>query len=164
MIIRQLEASDWPEVPRIYKEGIGTGLATFQTDVPTWAEWDSAKLSFCRLVAVMSNKVVGWAGLSATSSRCVYAGVAEVSVYVDESYRGQGIGKTLLTSVITESDSNGIWTLQSGIMRNNSASIALHEACGFRTVGYRERIARDCNGVWRDTVIMERRSNASAFI
>jgi len=154
-----LEA-DWPDVSRIYQEGIDTGLATFQTECPDWETWDASHLKVCRFVATIEGKIAGWAALTAVSSRCVYAGVAEVSVYIGESYRGTGAGKALLTEMIRCSEESGFWTLQSGIMQENAASVRLHESCGFRTVGYREKIGQDRLGRWRNTVLMERRSQS----
>jgi L-amino acid N-acyltransferase YncA len=147
----------WEAVCGIFVQGIATGNATFETTVPTWEEWDSRHLQSCRLLALSDDKVVGWAALSAVSSRHVYRGVAEVSVYVAESARGQGIGAALLEKLIEESERNAIWTLRAGILAENAASIRLHEKAGFRIVGRRERIG--ClDGRWRDTVLMERRS------
>ena len=136
--IRSMTAEDWPAVARIYQEGMDTNLATFQTECPSWEEWNAAHLPKCRLVAVVDDAVAGWAALSAVSSRCVYAGVAEVSIYIGAVARGMGVGKVLLTALISTSEEAGFWTLQSGIMENNTASIALHMRCGFRRVGYRE--------------------------
>ncbi len=147
----------WEAVRKIYQEGITTGNATFETSVPDWKEWDERHLPSCRLVARSDNKVLGWAALSPVSSRCVYGGVAEVSIYVTEESRGQGIGRRLLAALVQASEQNGIWTLQAGIFPENAASIQLHQHAGFRIVGRRERIG--CmNGRWRDTVLMERRS------
>lgn len=148
----------YEQVNAIYREGIATGHATFQTEGKIWDEWDSGHLSSCRLVAVEGDIVLGWGGLSLVSSRCVYAGVAEVSEYIAEVARGKGIGKALLQQIITDSEAAGIWTLQAGIFPENKASLALHHSCGFRTVGYRERIGRMKNGAWRDTILLERRS------
>jgi phosphinothricin acetyltransferase len=153
----KLRAEDWDAVRAIYREGIATGDATFETDVPAWGEWDKSHLRAYRFVARVGDRVVGWIALSPVSSRCVYAGVAEVSVYVAASARGKGIGKALLRRAIEESERQGIWTLQAGIFPENVASIALHRACGFRQVGRRERLGQ-INGVWRDVVLMERRS------
>ena len=149
---------DWEAVNRIYKQGIDTNLATFQTSCPSYEEWDSAHLSCCLLVYVLEWRVVGWAALSPVSSRCVYKCVAELSIYIDETVRGNGIGTQLLNRIIEESESHGIWTLQSGIIQDNKASILLHLKCGFREVGYREKIARNAHGEWKNTVLMERRS------
>ena len=147
----------WEAVRVIYQEGIATGNATFETSVPEWKEWDERHLPSCRLVARSDNKVLGWAALSPVSSRCVYGGVAEVSIYVAEEARGQGIGRRLLAALVEASEQNGIWTLQAGIFPENTASIHLHQHAGFRIVGRRERIG--CmDGRWRDTVLMERRS------
>ncbi|MBV7271363.1 N-acetyltransferase [Clostridium sp. PL3] len=149
---------DWEEVARIYLEGINTGKATFQSDIPAWENWNNSHITSCRLVARLGNKILGWAALSPTSSRCVYAGVAEVSIYIGEEYRGKGIGKALLTNLVKLSEEDGFWTLQSGIIRENAASIALHKACGFRELGIREKVAKMSNGKWHDVVLMERRS------
>ncbi|MEA5144350.1 MAG: N-acetyltransferase family protein [Oscillibacter sp.] len=154
---------DWPEVSRIYQEGMDTNLATFQHECPTFDEWDNSHLKDCRLVIIEGNKVLGWAALTAISGRCVYAGVAEVSIYIDQDYRGHGVGKALLLELIRLSEENGFWTLQSGIMQDNTASIRLHESCGFRLVGYREKIGRDQYGNWRNTVLMEKRSASDIF-
>ncbi|MBN1680764.1 MAG: N-acetyltransferase [Anaerolineae bacterium] len=156
--INRLQAADWPQVAVIYKEGIATGQATFETDVPDWDTWNAAHRSDCRLVARENETILGWAALSPVSGRCVYGGVAEVSVYVAASARGQGIGKALLHALITASEEAGIWTLQAGIFRENTTSLALHRICGFRDIGYRERLG--ClHGVWKDVVLMERRSS-----
>jgi phosphinothricin acetyltransferase len=149
---------EWQAVRQIYLEGIATGLATFETDAPDWETWHSEHLACCRLVAGLNGQVVGWAALSPVSGRCVYAGVAEVSVYVAKSVRSQGVGKVLLQQLILESEQAGIWTLEAGIFLENKASIALHKSCGFRQVGYRERLG-ELNGQWRDVVLMERRSS-----
>lgn len=149
---------DWLAVAEIYSQGIQTGNATFETDVPAWERWDAAHLRSCRLVARSGGEILGWAALSPVSGRCVYAGVAEVSVYVAEHARGRGIGFSLLSALVMESERDGLWTLQAGIFPENVASIKLHERCGFRVVGTRERLG--CmNGRWRDVVLMERRSN-----
>lgn len=163
MIIRQMREEDWPDVAEIYRQGIITGKATFQNEIPSFEEWNSAHLSTCRLVAFEDNKGVGWVSLSRVSSRPVYAGVAEVSLYIAADARGKGIGKQLLNQLILESEKSGFWLLQSGIMEDNETSIALNETCGFRKVGYRERIGRDSNGKWRSTVLMERRSSITGI-
>lgn len=153
-----MAAGDWPEVRAIYVEGIATGNATFQQDAPEWQEWDSAHLSNCRLVVRTDDgRVAGWAALSRVSARPVYAGVAEVSVYVAAAARGQGIGRLLLDGLVAESERQGVWTLQAGIFPENGASLALHRAAGFRVVGVRERLGK-MNDQWRDVVLMERRS------
>lgn len=155
--IEEMRAQDWEAVQAVYQEGIATGHATFETHTPEWEEWDRGHLRDCRLVARKGGQVVGWGALSSVSRRCVYAGVAEVSIYVAASARGQGIGKTLLRALIEASEREGIWTLQAGIFPENEASIGLHKACGFREVGRRERIGQ-MKGVWRDVVLLERRS------
>lgn len=170
MHLTPLLLQHWPAVKAIYESGLATGNASFQTSAPSWEEWDKAHLVHCRLVALDGNLaaagdavmgdgdvVAGWAALTPVSGRCVYAGVAEVSVYIDARYRGQGVGKLLLEALIEESEAHGIWTLQAGIFPENTASVRLHEAAGFRRLGIRERIGQHY-GVWRDTVLLERRS------
>jgi phosphinothricin acetyltransferase len=161
-----LRPSDWGDVRRIFLEGIATGNATFETEAPDWETWDRAHRSDCRLIArdaaaVASARtpfsVLGWAALTRVSQRRAYDGVAEVSVYVAASARGKGVGTALLGELVRASEAAGVWTLQAGIFPENAASIAIHEACGFRRVGLRERIAR-LHGVWRDVVLLERRS------
>jgi len=156
--IDHMQPKDWGGVREIYLEGIATGDATFETDAPGWEKWDRDHLRDGRLVARGEDgRVIGWAALSPVSGRRVYAGVAEVSVYVAASVRGQGVGQALLNALVEASEHQGIWTLQAGILRENEASIALHESCGFREVGCRERIGQRDN-VWRDVILMERRS------
>jgi L-amino acid N-acyltransferase YncA len=157
--IRPMTASDAEAVIRIYQEGIETGQATFQTTAPSWEEWDKSHLNPLRYVAIIEDQIAGWVALSPVSSRCVYAGVAEVSVYIGRDFRGKKVGYALMQYLITESEVAGYWTLQSGVFPENTASIALHHKCGFRTLGVREKIGK-MNGVWRDTVLLERRSNA----
>ncbi|HVF89091.1 MAG TPA: GNAT family N-acetyltransferase [Blastocatellia bacterium] len=152
-----MRASDWEPVRSIYIEGIATGNATFETDAPDRDAWNAAHLPFCRLVARVAGSIVGWAALSPVSSRCIYAGVAEISVYVAGSARGKGVGRALLARLIEESERNGIWTLQAGILAENIASLSVHRACGFREVGTRERVGK-LKGAWRDVIVMERRS------
>jgi L-amino acid N-acyltransferase YncA len=152
-----MKPSDWEAVKQIYEEGIATGNATFQQSAPTWDEWNNSHLLHSRIVAKADNNVLGWAALTPVSGRCVYAGVAEVSVYVSDKARGKGLGKQLLQKLIEESEANGIWTLQAGIFPENTPSIKIHEACGFRIFGTRERIGK-MNGVWRDNLVLERRS------
>jgi L-amino acid N-acyltransferase YncA len=154
--------SDWDEVRQIYVDGLRTGQATFETEAPSWETWDQRHLPFARLVATSENMVAGWAALSAVSLRKVYEGVAEVSVYVGASRRGRGIGRALLQRLIAESERHGVWTLQASIFPENQGSIALHQSCGFRTVGVRERIGM-LHGIWRDTVLLERRSRPVEF-
>lgn len=152
-----MKEAHWKEVSRIYQEGMDTGLATFETKVPTWEAWDRAHLEIARVVAVLDGKVVGWAALSPVSSRCVYGGVAEVSVYICPEHQRLGIGMKLMQFLIDESEKNGYWTLQSGIFPENLPSIELHRKMGFRVLGFRERIGKR-DGVWKDNVQMERRS------
>jgi len=155
-VIRELLPSDWQEVEAIYAEGIATGDATFETELPSWEAWDAAHTEL-RLVAEDEHGVTGWAACSGVSDRCCYAGVAEESVYVAARARGQGIGRALLEALTARAEASGIWTLQAGIFRENEASLRLHHACGFRTVGTRERLG-ELNGVWRDVILLERRS------
>ena len=160
-MIRELRPQDWPAVAAVYEEGIATKLATFETAAPAWADWDAAHHAAHRLVADEDSEVVGFAALAPVSSRCVYEGVAEESVYVAERARGRGIGRALLEALVTGSERDGIWTLQAGIFPENRASLALHHACGFRTVGIRVRIGR-LDGAWRDVVLLERRTEEIA--
>ena len=157
--IRPLRPDDWPTARTIYAEGIATGNATFETEPPAWEAWDAAHLRDIRLAAVAEGFVVGWAALSPVSARCVYAGVAEVSIYVARAARGRGVGGALLGALIAESETRGYWTLQAGIFPENEASLALHRKCGFRVLGRRERIGR-MGGRWRDVLMLERRSAA----
>jgi phosphinothricin acetyltransferase len=151
--------SDWETVRAVYVEGIATGDATFETVAPSWAQWNAAHLSKPRLMGTLDDEVIGWAALSPVSSRSVYAGVAEVSVYVATAWCGRGFGKALLEELVVESEQNGIWTLQASIFPENVASLAIHKVCGFREVGIRERIGQR-DGVWRDTILLERRSKS----
>jgi L-amino acid N-acyltransferase YncA len=155
--LRPLKSDDWDAVAEIYWDGMRDGLATFQTEVPSWAEWDAAHLPGHRLVADLLGEVVGWAALSPASRRRCYAGVVEDSIYVARGARGLGIGRALLDALVAGSEAAGIWTIQTSIFPENRASLALHERCGFRVVGTRERIAKR-DGIWRDTVFLERRS------
>jgi len=157
LIIQPMLPDDWPAVRAIYLEGIATGNATFAASAPEWETWDGGHLREARIVARSGEGMVGWAALSAVSSRCVYAGVAEVSIYIAESARGQGVGRQLMTRLIAESEAAGIWTLQAGIFPENAASLALHQSAGFRVVGRRERIGQ-MDGRWRDVLLLERRS------
>jgi L-amino acid N-acyltransferase YncA len=162
MQIEILLPEHWPPVKTIYEEGIATGNATFQTAAPGWEEWDAAHLKNSRLVAIENDKVLGWAALTPVSGRCVYAGVAEVSVYVAAAARGKGIGKKLLQALIESGEKNNLWTLQAGIFPENQSSIKIHEDCGFRIVGKRERIGK-MNSIWRDTILLERRSTVTGI-
>lgn len=155
--IRPFQPGDWPAVQEIYQQGIDTGHATFQTKAKDWVGWDSSTLKECRLVAVAGEQVVGWATLSLVSSRPVYAGVAEVSIYVATAQQGRGIGRRLLTALVTESERAGFWTLQAGIFPENRASVELHQKCGFRVVGVRHKLGQ-MHGLWRDVLLLERRS------
>jgi phosphinothricin acetyltransferase len=157
-VVDEMKAGDWEQVRAIYLEGIATGVATFETSAPSWEKWDAGHLRKPRLVARdEAGAILGWAALSSVSDRCVYGGVAEVSVYVGEGGRGRGVGRALLGTLVEASEREGIWTLQAGVFPENTASIRLHMRCGFREVGRRERIGQ-LNGSWRDTLLLERRS------
>jgi phosphinothricin acetyltransferase len=155
--IRALEPGDWAAVEAIYAQGIATGDATFETEPPAWAEFDAGRLREHRLVAVEDGEVVGWAAFSPISTRECYAGVVEHSVYVAKRARGRGIGRALMEALVAGADAGGLWTIQTSVFPENAASVELHERVGFRVVGRRERIAK-LNGVWRDTILLERRS------
>ena len=157
MEVRDLRPEDWPEVARIFEQGIQTGVATFETEVPSWQAWDAAHLPSHRFVAEREGRVVGWIALVAVSSRCCYEGVAEVSAYVAEGARGEGVGRALLARLIESSERGGIWTLETGVFPENEPSLALLQRFGFRVVGTRERIGR-LHGMWRDVTFLERRS------
>jgi L-amino acid N-acyltransferase YncA len=159
ILIKMLGDQDWEALRKIYLEGLATGEASFETRAPTQAEWDAGHLSFGRIGAysVPETRLIGFAALSSVSKRQAYVGVAEVSVYVAAAVRGSGVGRALLQALVQESESNGIWTLQASIFPENQASLRLHESLGFRTVGQRERISK-LEGVWRNTVLLERRS------
>ncbi len=152
-----MTANDWPTVSKIYAEGIATGFATFEKNIPSYEHWDQGHLKNCRIVAILDNSVIGWAALSPVSSRCVYGGVAEVSIYISQNSRGLGIGKLLMEALIAQSEQEGLWTLQSGIFPENEASIRLHEKMGFRKIGKKERIGK-LDGIWKDNLLFERRS------
>jgi L-amino acid N-acyltransferase YncA len=156
--VEQMRAEHWPAVERIYAEGLATGNASFETETPSWEEFQAGHLPGFLLAALDADAVVGWAVLSPVSDRCAYQGVAEDSVYVAEAARGCGVGRTLLTELIRRAESAGIWTVQAGIFPKNTPSIALHHACGFRTVGLRERLGRR-EGIWRDVLLLERRGS-----
>ena len=158
MLIRPMESADWPAVAEIYREGIATEHATFQTACPPYPAWDAAHIKECRLVILAADgAVAGWAVLARVTMRWCYRGVAEVSIYVGERYRGRGYGYHLLRALCAAAEQAGYWTLQSTVLQDNEASYRLHRKCGFREVGRRERIARDCHGRWLDTWLMERR-------
>jgi L-amino acid N-acyltransferase YncA len=158
-VIEPMTEASWPDVARIYESGISTQNATFERQVPEWEFWDKAHRRDCRLVAKLNNKIVGWAALSNVSSRCVYSGVAEVSIYVDPDFRGKGVGDKLMDALIEESENNGIWTLQAGIFPENIASVKLHRKHGFRIIGIKERLSK-MNDKWRDVAMLERRSKS----
>jgi len=162
MAIQTMLPEHWPEVKQIYLEGIATGQATFQTDAPSWNEWDQAHLAELRYLAMIGNEIAGWVALSPVSSRCVYAGVAEISIYIADRFRAQKIGQQLLQHMIAESEKANIWTLQAGIFPENAASLRLHEKAGFRVMGYREKVGK-MNGVWRNVNLLERRSKTTGI-
>ncbi|MBV8257725.1 MAG: N-acetyltransferase [Actinobacteria bacterium] len=155
--LEPLQPLHWAEVARIYADGIATGNATFETEVPSWERWDAAHLAEHRFVAVHDGGVVGWVAVSPVSDRCVYGGVVENSVYVDEAARGQGVGMALLERLVDSTEAAGIWTIQTGIFPENEASVRLHERAGFEVVGRRRRLGK-LAGVWRDVLLLERRS------
>lgn len=161
MKVRPLLKGDWQFVAEIYRQGIESGHATFETKVPDWDNWDRGRHPKCRLVADLDGRVMGFAAISPVSSRKVYAGVGEVMVYVAEDARGRGVGGRLLRELVACSEAVGLWTLQASIFPENVTSIRMHERVGFRVLGTRERIARFHDGRWRDTVIMERRSDVA---
>jgi len=156
VLIRDLEPLDWPEVARIFEDGIRSGNATFELEPPAWEAWDAAH-SQIRVVAELEGRVVGWAALSSKSTRHCYRGVAESSVYVEEAAQGRGVGRALMDEVIARSEADGVWTLEAGIFPENKASLRLHLGCGFRLVGVRERLG-EANGEFRDVLLLERRS------
>lgn len=155
---RPMTPDDWAQVAEIYRQGIETGNATFETMVPSWETWDSAHIKNCRILALTGNEVIGWAALVPVSSRKVYAGVGEVSIYIANDFKGQKVGSGLLKVLIEESEAAGFWTLQAVIFPENAHSVMLHQNNGFRIVGYRERIGQ-MKGTWRDTLLLERRSS-----
>ncbi|MGB5204661.1 MAG: N-acetyltransferase family protein [Eudoraea sp.] len=157
LLILEMSKAHWPAVAQIYKQGINTGFATFEKEIPSYEQWNRNHSSSCRLIALIDDKVAGWAALSPVSGRCVYGGVAEVSVYVAEKARGKGVGILLMEELIISSEIAGIWTLQSGIFPENTGSIKLHEKVGFRFLGKRERIGQ-LDGNWKDNLLFERRS------
>jgi L-amino acid N-acyltransferase YncA len=154
--VRPFRDEDWPAVRTIYAQGIATGNATFETEVPAFDRWAAAHPPQYRFVAILGGDIVGWVAAAPVSDRCAYAGVLEHSVYVDARARGQGIGRQLLETLIEQADSSGVWTIQSGILPENQASVELHQRCGFRVVGTRERLGQ-LHGTWRDVLLMERR-------
>lgn len=157
MEFRDISSHNYPQVASIYLQGINTGNATFETAVPSYKTWNKNHLEFARLALYKDEEMAGWAALSKVSDRCVYGGVAEVSIYIAPNSQGKGMGTILLNKLIEDSEKHGIWTLQCGIMKENQASINLHLKCGFRNIGYREKVGKH-NDIWRDNVIMERRS------
>lgn len=157
LTLKQMTFELWESVAKIYGEGIATGNATFETEIPNWEKWDSSHLSKCRLVCYSGDTVVGWAALSPVSNRCIYSGVTEVSIYVGDEYRGQGVGSFLLGHLIKSAEKEGFWTLQSGIMKENTSSLSLHQKHGFRVIGEREKIGK-LHGIWRNIILIERRS------
>jgi len=156
--IRALQADDWVRVREIYEEGIATGHATFETVAPTWEDWDAKHIRSCRLVIEVRDRVLGWAALWPASDRCVYGGVAEVSVYIGSEAGGKGLGTRILQELVTASEKEGYWTLQAGIFPENESSVHIHQKCGFRVIGHRERLGK-MDDSWRDVLLMERRSS-----
>lgn len=158
-MIREMTPNDWERVTDIYEQGLVRGTSTFNTKCPTYEEWDAGHIKDCRYVYISDEKVVGWIAISPSSGRCVYKGCVEVSIYIDEAYQGKGIGTALLEKLCEDTEKAGYWSLYSTIFSINKVSIALHKKCGFREIGYREKIAKDRFGVWQNTTLMERRNN-----
>ena len=158
-MIREMRDEDWETVAEIYKQGLEEGTSTFNTECPSFTEWNEGHVKNCRFVFEEEGKVVGWIALSPSSSRCAYKGCVEMSVYVDRNYRGHGIGTALVNTIIQEAEKDGYWSIYSAIFSINKASIALHKKCGFREIGYRERIAKDRFGKWQNTTLMEYRAS-----
>ncbi len=158
-MIREMRDEDWGTVAEIYKQGLEEGTSTFNTECPGFTEWNEGHVKNCRFVFEEEGKVVGWIALSPSSSRCAYKGCVEMSVYVDRNYRGHGIGTALVNTIIKEAEKDGYWSIYSAIFSINKASIALHKKCGFREIGYRERIAKDRFGKWQNTTLMEYRAS-----
>ena len=156
--VTPMEPGHWPRVKAIYEDGIRSGNATFETEAPSWETWDQGHLAGCRFVALVNGDVVGWAALSPVSSRCVYSGVAEVSVYVGLDAQGRGVGTRLMDALVSGSEELGYWTLQAGVFPENEPSVRVHTRAGFRLVGRRERLGQ-MDGVWRDVLLLERRSS-----
>ncbi|MFP7254657.1 GNAT family N-acetyltransferase [Terribacillus goriensis] len=156
VLVREMVRSDWECVRDIYKRGIDGGNATFETNTPTWEQWNNSKLQYGRLVVEIDKEIVGWVALSPYSSRQVYKGVVEVGIYIDPDFQGNGIGSALIESVLNVCEKKGVWTVQAGIFPENVASLALHQKFGFRMVGRRERIAQ-LNDKWRDVMLLEKR-------
>lgn len=157
--IREMEDKDWKDVAKIYKQGIESGIATFRKDLPEHESWKKEHLEICKFTLChIDGEIAGWAALSPISSRIDYCGVAEISIYIDKIHQGKKLGEFLLNKIKDEAEKNGIWTLQSSIFQANKASLKLHKKCGFREVGYREKIAKDKNNIWQNTVLMEYRS------
>lgn len=162
IVFRSMKKDDWISVAEIYRQGIESGNATFQRDIPTWDEWNQGHINTCRIVVSIDNEIAGWAALTPVSGRCVYAGIAEVSVYVSNQFKGQKIGTRLLERLISESEKEGYWTLQASIFPENKASLKIHYNLGFRNVGFREKIGK-MNDIWRDTILLERRSKKAGI-
>ena len=156
-MIREMVKDDWTRVAQIYKQGLESGISTFNTECPSFEEWDTSHIKECRFVDEEDGKVVGWIAISPTSGRCVYRGCVEMSVYLDSAYHGKGIGTNLVNKLLEEAKKAGFWSIYSAIISRNTASIALHKKCGFREIGYRERIAKDRFGNWQNTTLMEKR-------
>ncbi len=163
MVIRNITQADWPEIKAIFEDGIKTGVATLESSAPSWEFWNEAHLEFGRLLTEENGVITGWAALIPVSKRAAYAGVAEESIYIREGYRGKGTGSLLMKNLIDFCELNGIWTLQAVILKENEGSIRFHERSGFRLVGYREKIGRQGN-IWRDTILMERRSKINGAV
>lgn len=158
-MIREMEKSDWERVSEIYMQGLERGVSTFNTECPSYEEWDASHIKECRYVYEKDGNICGWISISPISGRSAYKGAVEVSIYVDNDYQNQGIGKSLMRKLCIESEKLGYWSIYAAIFSINTASIHLHKVCGFREIGYREKIAKDKFGEWQNTTLMERRSS-----
>jgi phosphinothricin acetyltransferase len=159
---RTMVDTDWPRVAEVYHQGIDTKNSTFESVVPSWESWDRSHLESCRIVAVSAGAVIGWGALVGVSARKVYSGVAEVSIYIADNFKKQGIGSLLMDKLIAESEAKGFWTLQAVMFPENTASLRLHKNKGFRIVGYREHLGK-MDGKWRDVILLERRSKVNGI-
>lgn len=158
MKIKRFDKENWKEIKKIYKSGMKTGIATFESNLPSWEKFDKDHLDFCRLAVVENEIIIGWIALSLMNGKDYYSGVAEVSIYIHEDFRNKGVGKVLLQKAIEDSEKNGLWTLQAKIIEDNISSIKLHKKCGFKLVGIREKLGRDKNGIFKNVWLFEKRS------
>lgn len=163
MEIRTMTPEDWPAVARIYQQGIDSNAATFRRRVPPWEDFDKSHSPICRYVAVSNGEITGWAALTVFCVDCPYSGVSEISLYLDEQYRGRGLGVKLMRHIVTESEKHGFWIIIAQIFQDNTASIKMTKKCGFREVGYHEKVAKDRLGIWHNLVVLERRSQLPEY-